>query len=191
MHKKWTKLITSQLFKLCSLGLVFCSTAYADPVWHCTRTDVQVANAGDNFSLAALDTEREVIRISLRDLYGVYQGQTVKASGIVVSACFVGVDSSMTKVAMKSIGAEPKVLEQLSRQSNLVGSHVYAQRGDRAVFLKHISLAALVCATLANKLAAQETPWHFRQSHVGHCSPLLCQYQRNQTRTKPNCCCRD
>ena len=140
MHKEWTKPITSQLFKLCSLGLVFCSTAYADPVWHCTRTDVQVANAGDNFSLAALDAEREVIRISLRDLYGVYQGQTVKASGIVVSACFVGVDSSMTKVAMKSIGAEPKVLEQLSRQSNLIGSHIYRVSSEQemvACMTKH------------------------------------------------------
>ena len=28
------------------------------------------------------------------------------------------------------------------------------------MFLKHISLAALVCVALANKLAAQEVPWH-------------------------------
>jgi hypothetical protein len=108
------------------LCILFNSTqTFADPVWHCSRTDVQVANAADNFSLAALDTEREVIRISLRDLYGIYQGQTIKASGTVVSACFVGADSPLTKVAMKSIGAEPQVLEKLSRQSNLVGSHVY------------------------------------------------------------------
>lgn len=107
-------------------SIIFISTnAFADPVWHCSRTDVQVADAADNFSLAALDTEREVIRISLRDLYSIYQGQTVKASGMVVSACFVGADSPLTKVAMKSIGAEPQVLEKLSRQSNLVGSHVY------------------------------------------------------------------
>ena len=117
--------ITSQLLKLYAVGLMSCATAYADPVWHCSRTDVQMADAADNFSLAGLDTEREVMRISLRDLYGIYQGKTVKASGMVVSACFVGADSALTKVAMKSIGAEPQILEKLSRQSNLVGSHIY------------------------------------------------------------------
>lgn len=112
---------------LCTfLSILFISpNLLAEPVWHCSRTDVQVANAADNFNLAALDTEREVMHISLRDLYGVYQGQTIKASGMVVSACFVGPDNPLTKVAMKSIGAEPRVLEKLARQSNLVGTHVY------------------------------------------------------------------
>ena len=140
MNKEWAKPITSHLLKLCVHSLMFCFAAHADPVWHCSRTDVQVANAGDNFSLAALDTEREVIRISLRDLYGVYQGQTIKASGMVVSACFVGADSTLTKVAMKSIGAEPQVLEQLSRQSSLIGSHVYRVSNEQemlACMTKH------------------------------------------------------
>jgi hypothetical protein len=122
-------------------GILFTSpNLFADPVWHCSRTDVQVANAADNFSLAALDTEREVIRISLRDLYGIYQGQTIKASGMVVSACFVGAEHSVTKVAMKSIGAEPHVLQKLSRQSNLVGSNVYMVSNEEemlACMMKH------------------------------------------------------
>jgi hypothetical protein len=105
--------------------LLTSSNVLAEPIWHCSRSDVQLANAADNFSLAALDTEREVIRISLRDLYGIYQGQTIKASGMVVSACFVGADNPLTKVAMKSIGAEPNVLQKLAHQSNLVGTNVY------------------------------------------------------------------
>lgn len=132
--------ITPQLLKLCAVGLLFCTTTYADPVWHCSRTDVQVANASDNFSLAALHAGREVMRISLRDLYGIYQGQTVKASGMVVSACFVGADNPLTKVAMKSIGAEPNVLEKLSRQSNLVSSHVFMVHNEQemlACMTKH------------------------------------------------------
>jgi serine protease len=39
------------------------------------------------------------------------------------------------------------------------------------VFLKHISMAALVCVALANKLAAQEVPWHLVSQTSGTAAP--------------------
>jgi serine protease len=39
------------------------------------------------------------------------------------------------------------------------------------VFLKHISLAAFVCVALANKLAAQEVPWHLVSQTSGTAAP--------------------
>jgi hypothetical protein len=84
------------------------SLASADPIWHCSRSRVQIANASDDFSLAALSYEREVIRISLRDLYAVYQGLPVKlAGGIPLSACVLDNRSDMATTALKSIGALP------------------------------------------------------------------------------------
>ena len=116
------------------LGLpctMVCTAAQADPVWHCSRTSVQVADAGDNFTLAALETEREVIRISLRDLFAAYQGSTVKVSGMVVSACFVNGTDAHTKNALKSIGADPLVLAKLSHKSTLINHHVYMVQSSK------------------------------------------------------------
>ena len=142
MHNRQAISFSSWLLGLCvSSGLLLCATAaQADPVWHCSRSGVQVADASDNFNLAALDVEHEVIRLSLRDLYSAYQGTTIKASGMVVSACFVGGQHAPTKAAMKSIGAEVQVLERLSRKSALVPSHVYMVQNEQemiACMTKH------------------------------------------------------
>jgi hypothetical protein len=129
MNIKKTTFRLSQLLSLCATGALFCLPAKAEPVWHCSRTDVQVANAADNFTLAALDVEREVMRISIRDLYAAYQGTPVKASGLQVSACFIGgKDDPTTQKAMQSIGADTKTLEQLSRQS--IRSRIYQVRDE-------------------------------------------------------------
>lgn len=88
--------------------LLLCSSATADPVWHCSRSDVQVADASDDFTLASLNNiEREVIRLSLRDLYTVFQGATVKLTGnITLSACVIEGNSHLTNTAMRTIGAK-------------------------------------------------------------------------------------
>ncbi len=141
MNNKESKLLHSWLLGLCASGFVLCATrALADPVWHCTRSGVQVADASNNFNLAALDTEHEVMRISLRDLYSAYQGTTVKASGMVVSACFVGGNHAMTQTAMKSIGAVPQVLEKLSSKNALTRSSIYMVQNEQdmlACMTKH------------------------------------------------------
>lgn len=140
MRVKNTTFSLQYLLRLCASGILVCLPAMADPVWHCSRTHVQVANASDNFTLAALDVEREVMRISLKDLYAAYQGKTVKASGMQVSACFVGGNDATTHKAMRSIGADAKVLERLSSQSALVQSHIYQVQGEKdmlACMTKH------------------------------------------------------
>lgn len=96
------------LLKSTLIGIsLFSASAWATPIWHCSRSDVQIANAADDFSLAALNVEREVIRLSLRDLYNVYQGTPVKLSGgFALSACVVGNDAVLTKTSMRSIGTK-------------------------------------------------------------------------------------
>ena len=131
MAIKVNKFNLPQLFALCVSGIVFCLPAVADPVWHCSRTDVQVANASDNFTLAALGAEREVMHISLKDLYEIYQGGSIKAGGTQVSACFVGGNHPATQKAMYSIGADPKVLERLSSTASIVQSHLYQVHDEK------------------------------------------------------------
>jgi hypothetical protein len=99
LNKALTGLLLNGLF-------LIGAPAWAQPVWHCSRSDVQIANASDDFTLAALTIEREVIRLSLGDLYDVYQGNFVKLSGgLTLSACVVGGSSNLTAAAaMRSIG---------------------------------------------------------------------------------------
>nr|WP_315262290.1 hypothetical protein [uncultured Limnohabitans sp.] len=94
--------------------------AWADPVWHCSRSDVQIANASDDFTLASLSLDREVIRLSLRDLYSVYQGATIKLSGgLPLSACIAGNDINLTNAAMSSIGSNPTIRRDTGTAKNL------------------------------------------------------------------------
>lgn len=129
------------LVRLCLTGLLLVGgTAQADTVWHCSRTDVQVADAGDNFHLASLDAEREVMRITLRDLYEVFQGHEVRVSGLPVSACVVSGNSSSTKAAMKSIGAAPHMFEAKPGQGKSAISHLHFVPTDKdmlACMIKH------------------------------------------------------
>jgi hypothetical protein len=106
---------------LLSISLMSAS-ALANPIWHCSRSDVQIANAADDFSLAALSAEREVIRLSLCDLYNVYQGTPVKLSGgFALSACVVSNDAVLTTTAMRSIGKKIPFAAQESKgaESNI------------------------------------------------------------------------
>jgi hypothetical protein len=92
---------------ICAFALAFahCS-AQAAPTWHCSKSDVQVADASDNFTLASLPLSREVIRISLRDLYEAYQGAEVTMSGgQKLTACVATEDLALTVAAMTSIGS--------------------------------------------------------------------------------------
>lgn len=140
MNTKKHKSLSSRLLGVGVFALLVSLCAQAEPVWHCSRTGVQVADAGDNFTLAALDAEREVMRISLRDLYSAYQGQVVKASGLPVSACLIAGNHPMTQAALKSIGADVQVLETMSRKSALVQSNVYVVHNEQdmqACMTKH------------------------------------------------------
>ena len=114
------------------LGLVvFNHAALAQPIWHCSRSDVQIADASDNFTLAALTFDREAIRISLRDLYTVYQGTLVKMSGgLPLSACVVIDDKKLTTTAMRSIGAEITSLMTLTHTNSLLTSNIHMVQNE-------------------------------------------------------------
>jgi len=91
---------------LLSMLMLSQTAAMANPVWHCSRSDVQMANASDDFTLATLSFDREVIRVALRDLYTAYNNTPVRMSGgAVLSACLLNTASNLTTSALASIGA--------------------------------------------------------------------------------------
>jgi hypothetical protein len=102
----------------------------ADAIWHCSRSDVQIADASDNFTLASLNFEREVIRMSLRDLYEVYKGVPVKMTGNqTLSACIAG-NANQTSLMMKSIGAESIASQILSNSNASTYSNIYIVQSE-------------------------------------------------------------
>lgn len=118
------------------LGSVFaCQATLANPIWHCSRNEIQIADASDNFTLASLTVEREVIRLSLRDLYAVYQGAHVRLTGgIPLSACVIGDhDSSLTKIALQSIGSPSGTMKALSSQSAITKSNIHVVHSESAM----------------------------------------------------------
>lgn len=127
------QLLKVWLFLLAFISAAF-QTAHADPVWHCSRSDVQVADASSDFTLAALSMEREVIRVALRDLYSIYQGLPVQmAGGLPLSACMVRDDSGLTDSALRSIGAKPATLKALTSQSALNKHNVFVVADESAM----------------------------------------------------------
>lgn len=109
-------------------------TAHADPVWHCSRSDVQVADASNDFTLAALSMEREVIRVSLRDLHSIYQGVPVQMNaGLPLSACMIRDDSGLTASALRSIGARPATAKAVSSPAGLIKHNVFVVADESAM----------------------------------------------------------
>lgn len=129
---------TQQLLKVWLFLLVFISaafqTAHADPVWHCSRSDFQVADASNDFTLAALSMEREVIRVSLRDLHSIYQGTPVQMSGgLPLSACMIRGDSGLTESALRSIGAKPATAKALTSSTALIEHNIFVVADESAM----------------------------------------------------------
>ena len=131
---------TLSFWAIASLSIALVTQdAQADPVWHCSRSDVQIADTSNDFTLAALTLEREVIRIALRDLYNVYQGNTVRMNGgQPLSACVFSEESSLTASALQSIGARPSTLKALAKQTSLAKSNIHMVE-DEATMLSCIS----------------------------------------------------
>jgi hypothetical protein len=113
-------------------GVLMSCAGTADPIWHCSRTDMQVADASDSFTLSALD-DREVVQISLVDLYTVYQGSQISVSGRQLSACFIGGDDAVTSEAMRSIGIDPSLPHALSRKSTIGSSRLHMVRDEKSM----------------------------------------------------------
>lgn len=126
------------LLKAWFLAMLFMSaagkSAFADPVWHCSRSDVQIADASNDFTLAALTLEREVIRVALRDLHAVYQGVPVRMNaGLPLSACVVGNNSTLTTSALQSLGVTQATLKALAQQNSLNKSNIHVVKDEDAM----------------------------------------------------------
>ena len=119
---------TRGLFIVFGLGFMM-QSLHAEPVWHCSRTNVKVADASDAFSLAGLGLDREFIQISLRDLYGVYEGKKVTLSTRPLSACIIR-DSEITGRAMASIGLEEPSLHKAAKDHNTTYSTIHFVQND-------------------------------------------------------------
>lgn len=127
------RLLKAWLFLLAFISAAF-QTAHADPVWHCSRSDVQVADASSDFTLATLNMEREVIRVALRDLHTVYQGVSVQMAGALpLSACMIRDDSGLTESALRSIGAKPLTLKALTSQASLNKHNIFVVADESAM----------------------------------------------------------
>lgn len=125
---------TSRWIRLCALLCLgaMSTGVWADPVWHCSRSDIQLADTSEQFTLAALD-EREVIRIALPDLYSVYLGHPVKVSGMPLSACLVADENKTDTSALRSIGANTAAAKALARKSNIANSHLHIVKDESAM----------------------------------------------------------
>ena len=129
----YLSLLKSRFFIVLSFALLH-GSVWAEPVWHCSRSDVQIADASDNFTLAALNFEREVIRLSLRDLYAVYQGIPVKLSGgVPLSACIAGHDMPLTAAALNSIGAKPAVVKALATSNQTFTNNLHIVQDEQSM----------------------------------------------------------
>lgn len=125
-HSVWSKLVVLACLGLNTAGV------WADPIWHCSRSDMQVANASEQFILAALE-EREVIRLSMPDLYSVYLGHPIKVSGLPLSACVIADKNKLTISALQSIGASETVALALARKSSIANSNLHIVRDEVAM----------------------------------------------------------
>jgi hypothetical protein len=130
---------TSRWIRLCALLCLGAlgTSVRADPVWHCSRSDIQLADTSEQFTLAALD-EREVIRIALHDLYSVYLGHPVKVSGMPLSACLIADENKTDRSPLRSLGVNTSTAKALARKSNITSSHLHIVKDD---------LAMLACIT--------------------------------------------
>lgn len=134
-------LIKPQYLTAMSLSLL-CHTSWAEPVWHCSRSAIQIADISDDFTLASLSQNREVIRIALQDLTTVYQNKTVKMSGgLALSACIIeGAPTNLSQTAMTSIGLQNMAAETHTQANPIHKKQVFAVNSEQdmlACIAKH------------------------------------------------------
>ena len=107
------------------------TTAYADPVWHCSRNSdnesvaINTPTLENQFSIASSNSSAEVIGVSVRDLIDIYTGMPVRLGGLPLSGCFLAGDESLTVNALTSLGIKRQTIEALARKNSIVQSNLY------------------------------------------------------------------
>jgi hypothetical protein len=112
---RWVRLWALLCLGCISLGV------NADSVWHCSRSDMQLADASEQFTLA------------LPDLYSVYLGQPVKVSGMPLSACFIADEKKLPIATLQSIGVSINTVKALARKSNIAENHLHIVKDESAM----------------------------------------------------------
>lgn len=118
------------------LALTLFHSAWADPIWHCSRNPEQTAHISEEeqseqFSVASLSTSTEVIGVSISDLIDVYSGRHVKVGGLPLSACFMPNTKDLTNTALESLGLEPATIQALARKSSIIQSNLYLVTSEK------------------------------------------------------------
>ena len=127
------KYSTQQLARYISVWAILSYTAvaaaWADPIWHCSRTGntdpQEMADASEQFSLASMSSTPDVIGISIRDLIDIYSGVPVRVGSLSLSACFMLGQEPLSLAALQSLGLQPSAIQALARKSSLVQSNLH------------------------------------------------------------------
>jgi hypothetical protein len=128
----------SILFSLLAL-----SSAWADPIWHCSRNvpEQNTMNSqahSEEFSIASFNSSAEVIGVSISDLIDVYSGIPVRIGGMPLSACFMSGNDTLSKTALTSLGLQLSTIQALSKKSAIVQTnlHLVATEGQMVLCIE-------------------------------------------------------
>lgn len=112
------------------LSLISLGNAWADPVWHCSRsaetnTAVISQTQSQEFSIASFNSSGNVIGVSINDLIDVYSGIPVRIGGIALSACFMPSNDALSTTALTSLGLQASAIQALSKKSAIVQTNLH------------------------------------------------------------------
>lgn len=118
------------------VGMMFIP-AYADPIWHCSRSPEEpLVNETSNEKKSKTDginfdeSEQRTISIQIIDLFNAYSGGTVFLGTEPLSACFLDRGHSLTSLAMSTLDIDPSSLTALSNSDSIVKSRVIPTRNN-------------------------------------------------------------
>jgi hypothetical protein len=122
-------------FTLISLG-----TAWADPIWHCSRnaqasTNLNAQAHSQEFSIASLNASANVISVSISDLIDVYSGVPVRIGGMPLSACFMSSNETLSTTALSSIGLQASAIQALAKKSAIVQTNLHLASTEKQMLL--------------------------------------------------------
>lgn len=104
-------------------------SAFSEPVWHCSKTEApnaEQASAVENqFSIASIIGNPDVIGVSIRDLIDIYSGIPVQLAGLPLSACFLTGNDELSQEALSSLGLNSASIYSLIRRSTIIQNHLH------------------------------------------------------------------
>ena len=121
---------TVKFLLLFSMGCVLLPSCWSESIWHCSKipSDEPLQSAvaqQDQFSIASLGGNSEVIGVSIRDLIDAYSGTVVNLGGVPLSACFWAGEEKLTASALQSLGLQPSAAMSLTRKSAIIQNNIH------------------------------------------------------------------